>query len=488
MGKSVGKWVQGRSRALAFSLFAFALPLTGCMVNNSSARCSVIVQWATGPGTTCATIASVNVVATRNGADYGTFTNGRCTDGAMTIQVGEGAYTLHVEAIGGDGSVVAASPAETITVQAYNTVQSDILVLAPTSTVTGSSIQASWTVSGQAAATACGTNGLKTVVLSVYDATQTNVIGSTSVTCATGGAVVANLDPGTYYVLLDGYTPSDVTGHPSWGTPAFKGPYTLPANNDTTVGPFDISPLGASAGVGGLTFSWTVFGASPAAGCAKYSLGKLNVTVLGSDQTTALATTQLDCKTGQASFSNVAAGPVYVRIDEANPPDANAYGNVNLTGPVTILANQTANISAAIDIAQRTIIAIPVAFSDGASCGSHGVSSVQYQISGNGTVLVPFSDVDATKPCDLTNATFKQQVIDLDNSPPACAVPGNVAGIVVCNAHGITTLTVQAHGIQSGAVGFAAKMDVTPLTDGTLTEVQQALLLQACGAGDPLCQ
>ena len=63
MGKSVGKWVQGRSRALAFSLFAFALPLTGCMVNNSSARGSVIVQWATGPGTTCATIASVNVVA-----------------------------------------------------------------------------------------------------------------------------------------------------------------------------------------------------------------------------------------------------------------------------------------------------------------------------------------------------------------------------------------------------------------------------------------
>ena len=37
MGKSVGKWVQGRSRALAFSLFAFALPLTGCMVNNSGA-------------------------------------------------------------------------------------------------------------------------------------------------------------------------------------------------------------------------------------------------------------------------------------------------------------------------------------------------------------------------------------------------------------------------------------------------------------------
>ncbi len=491
MSKSISQLFQGRWRVLALSLFAFALPLQGCIVNNGSSRGSAVVQWALGVGTSCANVSSVNVVAVRDGTTYGTFTNGICSSGAMTIQVGEGAYTLHVEAIGYDGSVVATTPSETITVVAYNTVYSDILVLAPVSVATGgSSIQTAWTISGQAPAAACAANGIKSVTLSIYDTTQTQIIGSASAPCATGYATVANLPTGNYYVLLDGYTAADVTGHPSWGTPDFHGPFALAANTDMTFNaPLDISPLGnPTTGVGGLSVGWTVFGTVAATACTTYSLGALNITVLGADKTTVLGSAQAACSTGQVALSNLAAGTIYVRIDEANPPDTNAYGNVALTGPITIVANQTASVTAPIDIAQRTIIAVPVGFADAGSCSGHGVGSVQYQISGNDKLIVPFSDADATKPCDLSTAAYKQQVIDLDNSPPTCAVPGNVTGLVICNAHGITKLTIQAHGLTGNTIGYAAKMDVTPLTDGKLTVVKQPLQLQACGAGDPLCQ
>lgn len=493
MWNSLSQLLQGQWRGFALSLLVLAAPLQGCIVNNGSSRGSIIVQWDTQAGTSCASlgISSVNVVAWRDGAAYGTFTNGICQAGSLSIQVGEGNYTIHVDGIAPNGAVVATSPSASVAVLAYTTVTSPILVMSPLGTTTGntSSIQASWSVAGQAPATACGTNGVKTVVLSIVDSSQTKVLATAQAPCATGYATVTGLAAGTYYVQLDGYTASDASGQPSWGTLALKGPLALAANTDMTFnGPLDIVKLGSTSTTGGLTLGWTTFGSPAASGCSKYVIDKLNVTVLGADKTTALQTLPVACSAGQLAFANLPAGSVYVRIDEANPPDTSAYGNINLAGPFTVLGNQTANVSAPIDIGQRTIIGLPVAFNDGATCQSHGVGSVQYQVSGNGKLIVPFNDADATKPCDLSTASYKQYVIDLDNSPPACAVPPNAVGLVICNAHGISTLSIQAHGLVGNSIAYAAKMDVQNLSDGKLTNVQTPLKLQPCGAGDPLCQ
>ncbi len=492
MWNCVSQLLHGRWRAFALSLFVVTAPLQGCMVNNSSSRGNIIVQWAPQGGTSCGSlgIASINVVASRDGSAYGTFTNGICTSGAMTIQVGEGTYVLHVEGVGYDGSIVASTPSVSVPVMAYSTVSSAVLVLSPLGTSTGnnSSIQATWTVNGQAPAIACGANNLKSVVLSIVDSTQTQVIATAQSPCANGVATALNLAAGTYYLQLDGYTPSDATGQPSWGTTGLKGPFVLNANTDMTFNsPIDIVKLGTTSALGGLTLGWTVFGKSAITGCSQYVIDKLNVTVLGADKTQQLQTTQVACSAGQISFANLPVGAVYVRIDEANPPDTSAYGNINFAGPVSILANQTATIATPIDIGQRSIVTVPLAFDGGGSCSTHGVGSVKYQILGDSKLIVPFTDADATKPCELSSTTFAQHVIDLDNSPPACAVPDTATGLVVCNAHGIATLTVQAQAISSTGIGYAAKMDVTGLVDGKLTAVKVPLDLQVCASGDPLC-
>ncbi len=493
MGYSISHLLLGRWRALSLSLCALVLPLSGCIVNNSAGRGTIIVQWAPQPGYSCASlgISSVNVVTSRDGALYGTYTNGVCESGAMNIQVGEGSYALHVEAIGYDGTVVAASTTVTIPVLAYTTVSSSPLILQPANTVVSgnSSIQATWTVNGGPAATNCAANGVNTVTLSIVDSTQTKIVATVNANCSSGYATAANLAPGSYYVQLDGYTSADVASSPSWGTPGLKGPFQLASNTDLTFNtPLDIVKLTSTSTKGNLSLSWTLFGTSPATGCAKYAIDKFNVTVLGADKTQEIASVQLACTAGGATFSNLPVGSVYVRIDEANPPDASAFGNVNLTGPITLSAGQTMNVSAPIDVGSRSIISIPVGFADSGSCSAHGVSSVQFQISGNDKLIVPFNDADATKPCDLTGATYKLRVIDLLNSPPSCAVPSTATGLVICNAAGNTKVTVQAHGLVGNTIGYAAKMDVTGLSDGKLTAVQTPIKLQTCGVGDPLCQ
>ncbi len=493
MWNTVIDLLQGRLRAVALALLAVALPLQGCIVDNGSSRGSILVYWDTPPGTSCNSmgIASVNVVVAHNGMPYGTFSKGACAAGAMTIEVVEGSYAVHVEGIAYDGTVIAVSPTVSVPALAYSTVSTAILELDPTTPVNNglSSIQATWTIAGQSAISGCGANGVKTVVLSIIDASQTKVLATAQANCASGYATVGNLGSGTYYVQLDGYTAGDASGQPSWGTPGLKGPLSLGANTDLTFNtPLDITKLGATTTVGGLSLGWTVFGKAAASGCTTYSIDKLNVTVLAADRTTELGSAQVSCGSGQISFSNLPAGNVYLRIDEANPPDTSAYGNVNLGGPFAILANQTSNVTTPIDIGQRTLIAIPLAFADGGSCGSHGVGNVQYQIIGNDKLIVPFNDADATKPCDLTGMNYKQRVIDLDNSPAACAVPPGATGLVICNAHGISKLTIQAHGIVNNTISYAAKMDVTGLSDGKLTKVNSPIALQACSGGDPLCQ
>ena len=367
-------------RAYALTMFALAFLLQGCLINNGSDRGTIVVLWEPQPGTTCASlgISRINVVVARDGAWYGTFTDGFCALGSMTVEVGEGHYAIHAEGIAPNGTVVAVTPTVSVPVIAYAQVYSPVLTLSPV------------------------------------------------------------------------------------GSPA-------------------------QTGIGGLSLAWSVLGENAATGCAKYLIDKLDITVLDTDQTRELQVIRVPCGAGQVAFSNLPTGAVYLRIDEANPVDTHAYGNADLAGPFAILSGQTTTIPLPIAVTQRTIVAVPVAFSGGGTCAGHGVGNVQYRISGNDKVIVPFSDADATKPCALDNATYAQHVIDLLHSPPTCAVPASATGLVICNAMGFSKLTVEAHGWVGGGVGYGAAMDILGLSDGNLTAVTTPLLLQPCGVADPVC-
>ena len=474
---------------------ALAAPLSGCVVNSSATRGTVVIQWVTGSGYTCSQlgIVSVNTVVTKDGLPYGTFTNGVCSSGSQTIVLGVGTYSITVQGVDATGKVVAQATPGSVYVSGSDTQYATTVILQPVGASTGnSSIAVTWTVAGASPLTGCAQNGIQTVVVSIVDSSKTKVLASAQAACSLGGLKISNLAPMTFYVQLDGYTAQDAQGAPSWGNANLTGPQNLDTATDLSFqNPIDMVKLTGGTtptGKGDLTVNWTVFGQAAAAGCATYSINNLAVTVFGADKTQLLATQQVACSAGQVKFSALPAGTRYVQIDEANPPDNNSYGSVNMTGPVTIVSDQSIGLQAPIDIGQRTIIALPIAFANAGSCAANGVSNVRFKVKGNDTVIVPFLDADATKPCDLSTATYAQRVIDLKNSPPQCAVPAGLQGLVVCNAAGYTKVTVDAQGLIGNAISFAGELTATPIKDGTLTKLTTALSLQSCSAGDPLCQ
>lgn len=472
----------------------FAVPFSGCVVNTNS-RGTILVHWDVPSGASCSSmgIASVQTIVTRGGSSYGTFTSGFCQDYEQTVQVGEGGYVLQVQGVNAAGTVVAVSPSQSIFVYAGTVVDAAVVLLSPVNggnvIPTGSSsITATWTLGGQAPSSGCAATGVQTVVMSVVD--QSNrVVGLAQTACGIGSATVSGLSAGVYSVQLDGYRPGDVQGSPSWGNAQLTSPQTLNANTDQTFqNPINMVALKTtSTGTGSLTVDWTVQGQPAAKGCAALSINQVTVTLLGADKNAQLLAQTVDCKAGQLQLTGVPAGVNYLQIDEANPPDNHAYGNVNLLG-VNVVADQSNVLPAPLDVNARTIVAIPVGFAKGGTCAAHGVDSVRFRVSANGKLIVPFTDKDAMKPCELVGASYTQRVIDLQNSPPACAVPSNVQGLILCNAAGVSTLMVEGQGLSNQAITFGAKMEVTGLTDGLLTVVKTPMALQACSASDPLCQ
>lgn len=300
--------------------------------------------------------------------------------------------------------------------------------------------------------------------------------GALSYTCSSAGETDATGDS------ADADTAQDVAA----GDAKDAKDSAIDVGEKDTGNPPDVAKDVVSAGAGSLTVKWTAFGQAAAAGCAKHAIGKVNVLVLAGDRTTQLGMTQAECTAGAVTLDNVGAGEAFVELDEANPLTGNAYGNIELM-PVTIQAGKSATV-AGIDLAQRSLLAVPYGFADGASCTTHAVAQVRFQISGNDTVIVPFSDGQMTKPCESTS-NYADRVIDLANSPPTCAVPPGGVGVVLCNAGAIGKLTVAGQGLKTGGtIGFGGKVDFTGLKDGQFTQAKTPLALVACSGKDPLCQ
>lgn len=475
-------------RTLPAILLLLALSLVGggCVVNANSARGSIRVQWQPISGSTCASlgVARVQIELTNQTTHTIVTTNDSfCETGSSTVLIDAGTYSIAVTGLSSANQFVTDTSQEVLTVVGGATTFTSILPLR-----SPASIAFNWTVGGLPAATGCSQFGITQVSAVLLDKSQKTVISTTPFNCASGVGEIPVSVSDTYYLQLDGFAPSDAKDSPSFGNSPLTGPIQFVALGKLALGTVNLASLKAPA-FGGLSVGWTAFGQAAAAGCASKNLTNVTVKVLGADKTQVLASTPATCASGVLALSNLPAGSIYVQIDGVLPGLANAYGNVNLMGPLTITANTTTT-SPLIDLAARTVLSLDLAFSDNSACAAHGIGSWQIQLlDPQGKILVPFNDADTKKPCGLSSqATYANRVVDLQNSPPKCAIPPNAKGLVLCNVAtpelGIDVIGADA---ASGAITFGGSMLVKQIVQGTHLAVDTPLWLSQCGVGGNVC-
>lgn len=351
-----------------------------------------------------------------------------------------------------------------------------------------------WTVAGQAAQGGCAAVGLTKVDVLVLDATKSKILGKTSASCA-GGRASVFVPPATgVWVQVDGYTPNDPAGSPSWGNSPLTGPHSITANKEVQIAaPVDLVKLSSvtpPSGSGNAYVTWTVGGEAPAAGCAKRSISAVNVRILD-EQRKEIAQLQLPCSAGNATVANIAAGKRFVQLDAVGPSAPEAWGNINLDGPMMIENGKVTSASKAIDIAKRSVISLDWAMANGGSCAGNGVGTVYVEVrDANSKLIVPMNDPWAAKPCSLTSAdSYDARVIDVGYAQPQCAIPPNAKGLVLCNAPaGGLGVFLTATPAGSTFAKLGGSMNITGFEAGTHIAVISPLVLSPCSGANPCVQ
>ncbi|MSP91739.1 MAG: hypothetical protein EXR79_08040 [Myxococcales bacterium] len=362
---------------------------TGCVVNAGSSRRGILeVRWAPPAGSTCASLgaATVRVRIERDGALYEERAGLPCTRGVETATVPEGVYSVRVEGISAAGTLVGAASPQAVSVLSGFT-QTVTVTLAAAAGVdpNAGAVAVAWTVLGDTAATGCAKHGIKTVMASVLDDQKAKILASVTVSCAAGHASIANVPPGSRFVQLDGVGAS---GKVEYGNLTLTGPIQVFANAVTDVQPaIDMARLQAA---GAVAAAWTVHGLASIAGCAKYGIKTVALSVLDEKKAKILATVTVPCADGQATVDNVAEGQRYVQLDGFTGQGANQpeYGNATLYGPVTVLPDKKTAVPVAVDM---------VKLGAAAASGSLSVSwTVQKQAAAAGCAAAKLATVYVT--------------------------------------------------------------------------------------------
>lgn len=245
-----------------------------------------------------------------------------------------------------------------------------------------------------------------------------------------------------------------------------------------------IEMFATSTGMGSLRVKWTAAGMSAVTGCAQLGLDTVTASVFNSNFTAVLAQEAAQCEAGEVVIDDIPPGQVWLQLDGRDAQDHAFWGNIKAHGPLDIYADTVATPTTAQDVVDlRATINIPWQFANGKTCGGNGVGTVKVEISRpTGTVLVPMSDADATKPCDISAATpLANKAIDLQFTTPTCAIPANADGLILC---GILepNLDVRAVAVsEQGVVTFGGWLKIRSLTLGTFTPNTKPLYLESCG-------
>ena len=260
--------------------------------------------------------------------------------------------------------------------------------------ITGS-LSLAWTVAGQPAQSGCAAAGLSKVDILVLDGTKTKIIAKGSSNCANGQATLSVPAAVGAWVQVDGYSPNDPAGSPSWGNSPLTGPHTITADKEVQIAaPIDLVKLSSvtPSGSGNAYVTWTVAGEAPASGCAKRGISAVNVRILD-EKRKEIAQLEVPCSTGNATVANIAAGTRYVQLDAIGPTAPESWGNVNLDGPMKIENGKVTSASKAIDIAKRSVISLDWAMANGGSCAGNGVATVYVEVrDANNKLIVPMND------------------------------------------------------------------------------------------------
>lgn len=356
------------------------------------------------------------------------------------------------------------------------------------------SIVVAWTIAGQPASSGCSAKGLTSVDALVLDAAKSKILGKATASCATGQVTVSNLPVvGGVWLQIDGYTPSDVAGSPSWGNDPTSGPFNLIANKLIQVeAPVDLIKLSGGTtynGQGNVYVTWTVQGKNPATACGTFGISTVTVHVKD-EKKNELAYIEAPCSAGNATIAKVPAGASrYVQVDVFGPKLPESWGNISLAGPFSVVDAQTTNSPSAIDLDRRSVISFDWAFASG-SCASKGVGTVHVQVrDSKNNIAVPMTDPWAAKPCELSASSgYDARVIDYAHVTPTCAIPPNAKGLVICNAPagGIGLfLTGTANGSTYPIVG--GSMNVQNFQANTEIDSLTPIVLAPCSGSNP-CQ
>ena len=246
-----------------------------------------------------------------------------------------------------------------------------------------------------------------------------------------------------------------------------------------------------SASGGTLRLKWQVAGMSAANGCAQLGLKTVTASVFNSTFSKVLAQEEATCSTGELEIGGIAAGQVWLQLDGRDAAEHAFWGNLKAYGPLDIVEGGTATLGEVLDVIDlRASINIPWQFANGKTCGGNGVTTVKLEISrADGTVLVPMSAADATKPCDIGAKTaMAQRAIDLQFASPTCTIPPGADGLILC---GILeqNLDVRAVSIdeKTGTVSYGGWLKIRDLHLGTYTPNTKPLYLESCNAAGVDC-
>lgn len=495
------------------------LPLTGlilwaasgCVVQSStpmtgSLRAAWTIQ-GEAPLSACAKYGiqnvTVSVVDASQTKVLGSATTG-CTAGQLRVDGLPSATGTYVQVDGYAATDAAGKPSwgnspltGTFVIQGGVTTQVQTAInLVPFNAPTGGSLVTAWTVQGEQAATGCAKRGITKVTVSVLDASQTKVLGSTSGPCGNGQIKVDGLPAATgTFVQVDGYTASDAAGKPSFGNAPLTGSFTIQPGMTTQVSaPIDMIPLiggNPRTGFGNVYVDWTVAGEAAATACTKYGIVQVTARVLDAKRAE-LGSLTVPCNSGNATLANIPAGTGrWLQIDAVGPKLPDSWGNINLDGPFTISNGQVSMPPKPLDMGKRSVLSLDWAFANGSSCQSSGVSTVFVEIrNAANQVVVPTSDPWAAKPCDLSVASgYDARVIDYANLEPRCAIPPGAKSLVLCNVNTATVgVTLAGTGPKSAMPLVGGSMQIAQFQPGSQTNVLEPIVLAPCGAGNPCIQ
>jgi hypothetical protein len=339
-------------------------------------------------------------------------------------------------------------------------------------------IEVQWAVPGGCASQGIATVRVRTTRGSIVDAEISGI------SCQKGFQSLT-VSPGVHIVTIEG-----ISNGGSIIAAASINNVVVDANLTTTT---PIAQLTSQSALGTIQLSWTINGSSAVSACNAAGLSKVLITLFDSSKTKVVATGEANCSSAGANLIGVPSGTGYLQLDGLNANGTATFGNAALEGPIQVQAAATTFLDTPINlVALASVVSLDWQFQDGGTCGSHGSNQVLVEVSNldNGAkVVVPMSDPDASKPCDIgQNSAYEARTIDLQFSPATCVIPAGAKGLVICgitgSAIGVRISVVDA---ATNTILYGGSMTIEKIPVASHAPIAVPLYLAPCNTTDNIC-